>query len=516
MAYQLAGMPGYRLVGDHDARGVAPGAEVLGRLFDLAGPSVVLIDELVAYLRSVPSTARRDTPSGTYNTHITFCQALTEAAKQAGNVVVLASIPESNIEYGDAQGAKIASQVSNIFERVGAPWQPVGSHEAFEVVRRRLFGEINDPDARDKTVDAFYKQYRQSEGEFPAECREPAYADRMRASYPIHPEIFERLYLDWAGGIDRFQKTRGVLRLMADAIHRLWVENDQEPLIMPGSLPLHDSNVRQQLVGYLDDNWNQPIDADIDGELCEAANIERQNQRYGQIQACRRLTRTIFLGSVPGKAHAGLDVGRIFLGTTQPKEGVPIYGDALRALRDRLSYLYGSDNAYWFEVRPNLNRIVGDRIARMTDQEALDEVRTRLRRTRQFQDTGDFVTVHAATESPSDVEDTATARLVILGPESPHRNDVDESEAVKQAKTIFESRGTTPRTNRNMLVYVAADAETLSSVYEDAKRGGTSILEVLPPRRPDAVVPGLRPDWDRQRGDVPIPEPPDAVLVADG
>lgn len=470
MAYQLAGMPGLQLVADHDNRGIAPGAEVLGRLFEMAGPSVILIDELVAYLRSVPSRPRSGDSMGSFNTHITFCQALTEAAKTAENVVVIVSVPQSNIEYGDSRGAKIADQVSNIFQRVGSAWQPVGGHEAFEVVRRRLFGDIMDEAARDETVDAFYQQYRHGDGEFPPECREPAYAERMRASYPIHPEFFERLYVDWAGGIDRFQRTRGVLRLMADVIHRLWVQNDPEPLIMPGSLPLGDSNVRQQLVGYLDDNWNQPMDADIDGDLCEASNIERQNQRYGQVQACRRLTRTIFLGSVPGKAHAGLDVGRIFLGTTQPKEGSLVYGDALRTLSGRLSYLYGSDNAYWFEVRPNLNRMAGDRIGRITDQEALDDLRSRLRRSRQFQDPGDFVTVHAAPESPADVEDSAKARLVILGPESPHRNDIDESDAVKQAAAILESRGTTPRTHRNMLVYVAADEETLASVYEDTKQ----------------------------------------------
>ena len=212
------------------------------------------------------------------------------------------------------------------------------------------------------------------------------------------------------------------------------------------------------------------MDSDIDGDLCEASSIEKQNQRFGQVQACRRLTRTIFLGSVPGKAHAGLDVGRIFLGTTQPKEGSLVYGDALRTLTGRLSYLYGSDNAYWFEVRPNLNRMAGDRIGRISDQAALDDIRSRLRQSRQFQDTGDFVTVHAAPESPSDVEDSARARLVILGPESPHRNDVDDSVAVKQAAVILESRGTTPRIHRNMLVYVAADEETLASVYEDTKR----------------------------------------------
>ena len=49
------------------------------------------------------------------------------------------------------------------------------------------------------------------------------------------------------------------------------------------------------------------------------------------------------------------------LGAVQPREGVNLYGDALRTLSQRLSYLYGSDSRYWFEVRPNLNKVAADR-----------------------------------------------------------------------------------------------------------------------------------------------------------
>ena len=45
------------------------------------------------------------------------------------------------------------------------------------------------------------------------------------AAYPIHPEIFDRLYTDWSTLL-KFQRTRGVLRLMAAVIHSLWEKND--------------------------------------------------------------------------------------------------------------------------------------------------------------------------------------------------------------------------------------------------------------------------------------------------
>ena len=467
MAYQLAGFKGYKILQEHDAKGIAPGADALENLFELAGPSLILIDELVAYLRNVPERARADIPSGTYGAHMTFCQNLTEAAKKTPNVVILASIPATKIEYGDARGSEIAGQIANVFQRVGATWEPVGPREAFEVVRRRLFGDIRDEAARQETCEEFFKTYRSSAGDFPSESREPAYMERMKGSYPIHPEIFDRLYLDWAANIDRFQRTRGVLRLMADAIHRLWTAKDPDPMILPGSLPLYDTNVRQQFIGYLGDQWSGPFDADIDSDQCEAAAIEKANQRFGQVQACRRLARTIFLGSVPGKAHQGLEKGRVMLGVVQPGEGVSVYGDALGTLLGRLSYLYGTDNHYWFEVRPNLNKVATDRKARVTDDDALDEIRNRVRDMRD--PAAAFANVHRAPKEPSDVSDEWAARLVILGPESVHKEKEPQTKAIAAAAAILESRGNSPRVYKNMLVFLAPDAETTASMLEHAK-----------------------------------------------
>ena len=45
---------------------------------------------------------------------------------------------------------------------------------------------------------AFYESYRTQQQEFPPECRESDYEKRISAAYPIHPEIFDRLYEDWS------------------------------------------------------------------------------------------------------------------------------------------------------------------------------------------------------------------------------------------------------------------------------------------------------------------------------
>src|ERR1017187_2697261 len=80
-----------------------------------------------------------------------------------------------------------------------------------------------------------------------------AYATRIRAAYPIHPELFDRLYEDWST-LEKFQRTRGVLRLMSIVIFALWHAEDPYPMIMPGTLPVSDARVFGEIANYLDDS----------------------------------------------------------------------------------------------------------------------------------------------------------------------------------------------------------------------------------------------------------------------
>ena len=480
IAWQLAGHDGYDIIAEHDRTGVAPGAADLDRLFELAGPSVILIDELVAYLRNVRAMPN-DAAGGDFGAHQTFCQALTESARRSPHTVVLVSIPESEMEYGDHTGQQTADIVNNIFQRVDALWEPVSAAEGFEVVRRRLFGDFIDEAERDRTCEAFIELYRQG-SDFPSECREPDYLKRLKGSYPIHPEIFTRLYEDWSSNIDRFQRTRGVLRLMADTIHRLWDQDDRAPLIMPGSIPLAGPGARQQLVDYLGDQWNATVDADIDGEDSVARKVEKENVRFDRIQACRRLSRTIFLGSVPGNEHRGVEDTRIKLGTVQPcvdepakgrkiNEEVAVYGDALRTLAGRLSFLYNTDQKrYWFDVRPNLNKVASDRISQVTEDDAWEELRRRLRESPAFRERSDFASIHVAPAEPAEVPDRSLARLVILDPQHTHSLNKLQSTAQKQAALLLGSSGPSPRTHSNMLVFLALDEAGKDALTQAAQR----------------------------------------------
>jgi predicted AAA+ superfamily ATPase len=163
-----------------------------------------------------------------------------------------------------------------VIGRVESSWRPASAEEGFEIVRRRLFKPI-DPSAlvyRDATARAFAELYRAQAAEFPAECREAAYERRLRAAYPIHPELFDRLYEDWST-LERFQRTRGVLRLMAQVVGALWRGGDQSPLILPGTIPLDDAPVASELARNLEDSWKPVMDADVDGPASLPAQLMR-------------------------------------------------------------------------------------------------------------------------------------------------------------------------------------------------------------------------------------------------
>ncbi|HMA35591.1 MAG TPA: DUF499 domain-containing protein, partial [Chloroflexia bacterium] len=284
IAAQLGNLRGYQIVEDADQAGVAPGADQLRRLLDQVGPCVILMDELVAFLRNLEAPVKK-LRAGSLSANLTFLQALTEAVRSTPTAMLIASIPESDDELGGAAGRTVLTKVEKVFGRMEEVWQPVEVHESFEVVRRRLFGPITDEAARDATVAAFGSLYRQNPTDFPQECREAAYERRMIASYPLHPEVFDRLYEDWAS-LERFQRTRGVLRLMAKAIHEIWRTDDDSALIMPGSLPLEAAAVRNELTRYLGDQWNSVVDADVRDT---SAEIDQQVPRMGAVRAARRL-----------------------------------------------------------------------------------------------------------------------------------------------------------------------------------------------------------------------------------
>ena len=247
LAWQLGGKKAFARIAADDEKATSPG-DVLRELFNEYGPCLILIDEWVAYARQLHDQS--DLPAGGFETQFTFAQALTESAKLAKNCLLVISLPASDtagsphtqaddVEVGGQRGREALDRLRNVVGRVESSWRPASAEEGFEIVRRRLFEPLADPAQfkdRDVVARAFADLYRTQQQEFPPECRDADYEKRIKAAYPIHPEIFDRLYTDWSTLV-KFQRTRGVLRLMAAVIHSLWEKGDQKPADPAGEHP---------------------------------------------------------------------------------------------------------------------------------------------------------------------------------------------------------------------------------------------------------------------------------------
>lgn len=483
MAAQLGGRPAYERLQRADLTSVAPGAATLVKLFDDVGPCVVLIDELVAYARRIYNNPNQ-LPSGSFESVMTFIQSLTEAAKRSRASMVVASIPESDVEIGAEGGKETLSRIEHTFGRLEAVWKPVGAREAFEVVRRRLFGPVRDEAAREAVCLAYSRLYAGHSTDFPGECRQADYLDRLRAAYPIHPEVFDRLYDDWST-LERFQRTRGVLRLLAAAIHALWERNDRSLLIQPGTLPLDVPRLRDDLQRYLSEGWNAVIDHDVDGPHCQPRKIDEENPRLGQLVAAGRVERAIFLGSAPHVAQQsvrGIDDAHVRLGVAQPGESLAVFNDAIGRLTEQLTYLYVANKRYWFDIQPNLRREADDRARRLEGHEVTQEIIARLRQDaapreagRRSAERGVFHAVHWPSDRSGepvggDVPDEQFGRLVVLPPSAGHRRGQEQSAARTLATLLLERRGNAARLYRNTLLFLAPDADGLPGLDAEVRR----------------------------------------------
>ncbi|MBD0022536.1 DUF499 domain-containing protein [Gordonia pseudamarae] len=481
LAWQLGGAEGYAIVADADRTGTNPGS-LLRDLFTTFGPAVVLIDEWVAYARQLPdsydekdSQARR-VAAGLFETQFTFAQSLTLAAESVPGTLLVVSVPASerkevpggaadaeattasDLEVGGQRGHDALQRLDNVIRRVAYQWSPATRDESYEIVRRRLFVE---PDARAiATIAAaarrFTDYYRHHPKEFPTGVGASDYEARIKAAYPIHPELLDRLYSDWST-LEKFQRTRGVLRFMSHVVHQLYQLEDPSPLIMAGSVPLDAQPVRSEIVQYAGTAWDAILQSEIDGENAVARIVDAERPALGDRSLALRTARAIFVESTPtlNAALKGKDRKRITLGVAMPGDVLGNIGSALDGLQEKSSHYYSEDGRYWYDTQPSLNRLAAERAAQLSTDAVHAEVTTRLKRA--FKGSTDIIADVIHPETSSDVEEADYLRLVVVPPQYTHNGKGKDSAASKWVHDLLRQRGNAPRSNVNTIVAVAAD-----------------------------------------------------------
>ena len=476
LAWQVGGRAAYDRVAQSDATGTPPG-DVLADLLREHTPVLIEIDEWVAYARGL--YGQDGLAGGSFDNQFTFAQHLTEAVRAIPGAMLVVSIPASDdpdrpesgseLEVGGANGRAALDRLRHVVGRTADPWRPAQGDESFEIVKRRLFAE---PDAGARAEIAgmarqFVTFYRENSGQFPRDAESVDYEKRIVSAYPIHPELFDRLYGDWST-LEKFQRTRGVLRLMSTVIHALWTAEDASPLITPGTVPIHVPNVFNELRQYLPDTWNSVVDNDVDGEGSTPVRIDDERPTFGARALTRRIARTIFLASAPtrGTAHRGAEKPRVWLGVAIPGDTLGNFGSALEMLGQRATYLYSDAGRFWYDTTASVTRTAADFADRLRDEPETvwKEIIRRLRGAGGSPGSAGgaardgFAAVTVAPESEAGVADAEDARLVVLHPRYAHiRGDVG-SQAMQFSTRTLLSAGSGQRVRRNTVVFAAADA----------------------------------------------------------
>jgi hypothetical protein len=465
LAWRLAGEAGLAMVkGSEDAR-TNPGSEIFLEVLKIAGPCVILLDEVVAYARQLQDDR--------FEAFLSFIQSLTEAVKMAPNALLIGSLPESEAEAGGERGAQALIRLQKVFGRTQSAWLPASGDETYEIIRRRLFQELDGDGekARDETVKAFAKMYRDNKAEFPGYASETRYVELMRLSYPIHPELFDRLSKDWST-LEKFQRTRGVLRFMANVIGTLWQEQSGHPMILPGRVPVANERVRANVLVPLDPLFGPVVDKEVDGVSSLPAQKEANpSRRISQARAATRAARSVFLCSAPlvGQPNAGLNGQGLRLACAEPGDQLAIFGEALRELSEQSAYLYEEAGRYWYSTKPTLARLAEERARAFEDHRVDEEIQKLL----EFDagKKGGFDRVHAVPSEARNIDEAVGISLVILPPSVTHSGKSTQGTTGCDAAIdgLLHCRNG-QRKRRNLLVFVAADDALLASARQAMRR----------------------------------------------
>src|SRR5262249_27912545 len=287
---------------------------------------------------------------------------------------------------------------------------------------------------------------------------------------PFHPELIGVLYERW-GSIPEFQRTRGVLRLLADVISDLYQAKDNDPLIQSGSVNLGAAAVRGELIKHTGGGniFHGGIDSDIAGKHAKAPEIDRQlGSEYAKESVSEKLARAVFMYSFSGGQQRGATLPQLRVAVLNPEMAPPFVSDALDRMTKRLWYLYHDNGLYPLDSRPNLNRILVDReeMIRSEPDKVRDFAKTTLNNL-----IGEAVfRVYRYPTEDRDVADESRLSLVVLDFDQTATEEGLPKETEAFVGRILKQHGKGFRKHANVLIFLAPDSQRASEVIDAARR----------------------------------------------
>jgi hypothetical protein len=442
----------YELVKEHDEKRLTPGREIIEKILNDNKPVLILIDELTEYI--VKAKEFEDQV-------FAFSQELTEAIKSLNQCVLVCTLP-SSAPYGE-RGEKVLTQLQRIFGRMQVIYTPVEGDEIYEIIRKRLFEDLGDVKEHEVVASQYFDLYQRLGEEVPPEFREFRYKEKIKKAYPFHPETIDVLYERW-GTIPSFQRTRGVLRLLAEVIYDNFIRQDPSPLIQPANINLSNPKIRRMFIEHIGEVFESVLASDIVGDNARTAKMDRRmGSEYAKFKVANGLATSIFLYSFPATERRGISIQRLRVAFL--REGIPpaIVGDALKKLEDIDGplYLHSEKGLYYFSSQVGLNRLILDKEEALREQEVEAEIKGRLERI-----AGRDFEIYIWPKSNSDIPDNKKLKLAIL----PLELMIDNPNTFAFIQDVLTNYSTGYRVYKNTILFLVLDPKEYEGLREVVRR----------------------------------------------
>ncbi len=476
LALQLGGVDLYKMIEANDQNRAVPQglfAEILRK----AAPCLVLLDEMADYCVGAMAVS---VGQGTLaDQTVSFVQQLTEAAAQVPGAVIVATLPASHLEVASSdRGQEILSRLEKRFGRMSADLKPVSDEEINEVVRRRLFEKLGDPTVQAQVADAFMKLYTSHKNEVPQEASKATYRDRILAAYPFHPSLIDTLYLRW-GSHNDFQRTRGVLRLLASIVGDLWQERETtkqtQPLIQPCHVRWTIDAMRAALTRLWGATYDSVVAADVIGDKANAVALDDERGReYADERVSQGVASAVLLGSFGGQGErAGFSSKEIRFSTGRPELNWGFTDGALLALEEKAFYLHNAGagsqgKRYWFGTKPTLTKL----LVQYRGQFAGQDFDTEIIETLQTQAKGmktDPATWKVLVNPQADLPEQKVLTLLVMSPESVWEEGQLFGGVKDRVKELSQKCGSKDRLYRNTLLFLLPNQRGLTRLRKELR-----------------------------------------------
>jgi hypothetical protein len=460
LAWQLDGRDGYERVRRADEQQIAPTANDIKPIIEGATPALILIDELADYCAKASGLV---VGGGTLFTQTnSFIQTLTEVVASIPKTVLICTLPASAREVASSEiGQEILSALETRVVRVGSSVKPVDDEEIFEVVRRRLFDKMEKPEVIEQVARKYKDMYHNRRDALPVEADRVAYVERIKKAYPFHPELIDLFRVRW-GSDSRFQRTRGVLRLLASIVKDLWLRRSTlvgtQALIQTSDVQLENlPTLQSTITSLMGPQWDSVMHADVFGTISNAYKLDEQNagNNIGQYHLATAVTTTVLLASIGASSQKGQSLKQLKLCLLKPDAFQHIDIDStVNQLENIVHYMYrssiGGEQSYWFQSKPNINILINQAKGDVKEDEINAEILKMIK-----QAVVNVSQVKVLVDPTGDVPEQKQLTFVVLHPQFTVAAGGNISRKAEMfIKQIAQQRGSTQRVYRNTMLFI--------------------------------------------------------------